>query len=71
MVIWLIEKLFHRLSVTNNAILSKFNWKGLCLKGENKRSFKDLKICKAVKGKHEKRIFLPFGWIKLHSSKLN
>ena len=30
----------------------EFNWKALNLKGRNKRSFKDLEICKAVKGKH-------------------
>ena len=27
------------------------------MKGENKRLFKDLKICKAVKGKHERSFF--------------
>ena len=71
MVIWLIEKLFHRFSVTNNAILSEFNQKGLNLKSGNKRLFKDLKICKAVKGKHERSMFLPVAWMKLHSSELN
>ena len=72
LVILLNEKLFHRFNVTNNAALSKFNCKVLNLKGGNKRLLKDLKICKAVvKGKHESSMFLPIGWIKLHSSKLN
>ena len=53
-------------SVTNNAVLSEFNWKGMNLKGGNKRPFKDLKICKAVKVKHEMSMLLPVGWIKLH-----
>ena len=63
LVIWLIDKLFHRFSVTNNAVLSEFNWKGLNLKGGNKRPFKDLKICKAVKDKHERSMFLPVRWL--------
>ena len=71
LIIWLIYKVFHSFSVTNNAVLCKFNWKGLNLKDGNKCPFKDLKICKAVKGKHERSMFLPVGWIKLHSSKLN
>ena len=29
-------KLSHRFSVTNNAVLSEFNWKGSNLKSENK-----------------------------------
>ena len=71
LVIWLIDKYFHRFSVTNNAVLSQYNWKELNLKGGNKRPFKDLKIGKAVKGKHEKSVFLPVGWMKLHSRELN
>ena len=70
--IWLIEKLFYHFSVTNNAVLLEVNWKGLnLLKGGNKPPFKDLKICKAVESKHERTMFLPVGWKKLHSSKLN
>ena len=52
-------------------MLIELNWKELNLKSENKDLFKDLKIWKAVKGKHERSMFLPVGWIKLHSSKLN
>ena len=33
--------------------------------------FKNLKICKVVKVKHERSMFLPVRWIKLHSSELN
>ena len=51
----------HCFSLTNNAVLSKFNWKGFDLNVGNKRPFKNLKICKAVKGKHERTIFLPVG----------
>lgn len=70
MEIWLIDKLFDRFSVTNNVDLSKFNGKRLNLNGGNKRPFKDLKICKAVKGKYERSMFLSVGWIKLLSSEL-
>ena len=38
-------QMFHRFSITNNAVLSEFNWKTTILKGGNKRPFKDLKIC--------------------------
>ena len=41
---------FHYFSVTNNTVLSELNWKGMNLKGDDKRSFKGLKICQAVKG---------------------
>ena len=58
MVIWLIEKPFHCFSVTNNALLSEFSWKGL--KGGNKCPFKKLKICKAIKAKHEWSMFYQF-----------
>ena len=51
LIIWLIDKLFHRFSLTNNAVLSDLSWKVLGLKGANKCPFKDLKICKAVKVK--------------------
>ena len=72
LIVWLIDKLFHCFSLTNNAAaLSELNCKGLNLKGGNKRQFKDLKICKVAKGKHERSMFLPVGWIKLHSSELN
>ena len=47
-------------------MLIDINWKVLNLNGGNKRVFKDLKICKAAKGKHERSMFLPVVWIKLH-----
>ena len=47
-------------------MLIEFSWKELNLNGGNKRAFKGLKICKAVKGKHESSMFLPVVWIKLH-----
>ena len=47
-------------------MLIQFTWKRLNLNGGNKRAFKELKICKAVKGKHERSMFLPVVWIKLH-----
>ena len=60
------------LSVTNNAVLSKFNWKWLNLKGGNKRPFNDLKICKAVKGKHGSSMFYPLGrWSYIQASWTN
>ena len=34
LVIWLFDKVFHRVSLTNNAVLSEFSWKGLDLKVE-------------------------------------
>ena len=40
---------FHYFSVTNNTVLSELNWKGMNLKGDDKRSFRGLKICQAVK----------------------
>ena len=61
LVIWLTEKLFHRFSVTNNAVLSELTWKGLDLKNGIKSPFKDLKICQEVKDKHKRNIFLPVG----------
>ena len=47
-------------------MIIEFNWKGLNLNGGNKRAFKDLKICKVVKVKHERSMFLPVVWVKLH-----
>ena len=52
-----------------NAVL--FSWKGLNLKVRNKCQLKYLKICKAVKGKHERSMVLPVEWIKLDSGELN
>ena len=38
LIIWLIDKLFHRFSVINKAALPEFIWKGLnLLKDGNKR----------------------------------
>ena len=71
MIIWLIDKVFHRFSLSKNSDLSEFNWKGLEFKGGNKRPCKDLKFCEAVKGEHQRSMFLQLGWIKLHSSELN
>ena len=45
---------FHRFSVTNNGLLSEFNWKAMNLKGVNKRPFKCRKICQAVQDKFER-----------------
>ena len=63
LIIWLINKLYHCFSVTTDAVMSEFSWKGLSLKGGNKRPFKDLKICKAVKSKHERSMFLHICWV--------
>ena len=37
---------FHPFSVTNNAVLLEFNWRGINMKSGNKRPFKDLKHAK-------------------------
>ena len=58
-------QMFHRFSITNNAVLSEFNWKTTILKGGNKRPFKDLKICLVVQ--FDRSMVLPVGCIKLHS----
>ena len=47
-------------------MLIQFNWKKLNLNDGNKRAFKDLKICKAVKSKNERSMFLQLVSIKLH-----
>ena len=52
LVIWLIEKIFYRFSVTNNAVLPEFNLEKVdLLKSINKHPFIDLKIWKAVKSR--------------------
>ena len=59
---------FHRFSVSNNATLSEFNWKGVNVKGGNKCPFETLKICKPVKGKHQRSMNFPVDCNKLKSS---
>lgn len=41
------------------------------LKDGNKRTFKDLKICQAVKGKFKTSMVLRVHWTKLQSSSAN
>ena len=63
LVIWLIEKICYRFSVTNNAVLPEFNLEKVdLLKSRNKHPFIDLKICEAVKGNHKRSMFLPVEW---------
>ena len=69
-IIPLTDILYHLCNVANNAALPEFSWKELDMKDGNKRPLEDCNPCKAVKGKHERSMFLTVGWIKLHSWEL-
>ena len=57
-----------RYSTTNNVVLSQCSWKGMNVRGSNRRPFQDFKICQSVKGKHERCTNFLFDCSKLKSS---